>query len=175
MSENDLLGRFSATRVDDRRFYGSRLEQGDVARARAHSMPPSALVPQQARYAFHVRTTPVRFTSVRTCPTSEPHVFHASSHVSHIKTMRVPPQFVRVPRQNHTCLTQFAPVPHQNHTYLTPNSQLSQELPNVLQTGRLPTAPVVIQVEGSCRPNAALGGDQDQYIQLHPCKAHYSI
>ena len=79
----------------------------------------------------------------------------AARYAFHVGTTRVSRRFARVPHQNRTCLTQFAPVPHQNHTFLTPNSHLSQKLPNVLHTGRLPTAPAVIHIEGSCRPNAA--------------------
>jgi hypothetical protein len=39
LAENDFLGRFSATRVDDRRFFGSGLEWGDVGRGRVPGFP----------------------------------------------------------------------------------------------------------------------------------------
>jgi hypothetical protein len=124
---------------------GVILEWGDVARARADSSArrSSPLRPFRSRSQQHGMHS------------TEAHVFYAS--------------FVRVPRQNHTCPTPIrtcpAPKPYVSRPVRTcprsrpcvshPNSHFVRKLPNVSHTGRLPTAPAVIDIEGSCRPNTA--------------------
>jgi hypothetical protein len=106
------LDRHEALALTRRRRASPSRALGPIPARRSSPLSPAALIAKQ----LGMRST------------SEPYVFHVSSHVSHIRTIPVP----------------IAPVPHQNHACPAP-----------IRTCRLSTAPAVIHIEGSCRPNAA--------------------
>jgi hypothetical protein len=97
----------------------------DAHTAAVCSWQPSASGRNQRPQAFHIGTTRVSL----------------SSHLFHIRTTPVSPQFAPVSHQNHACLTKVAPVPKNTERVLhKPFGPLLQR---------------IIHIESSRRPNRA--------------------